>query len=161
MKSLPDDVRLFVVGKGPALQEMKDLASKEGVEDKVIFTGFVPDDELPLYYSASDAVVSASRFETQGLTIAEAMACGLPAACADGRAFLDVVEEGVNGYFFKDTPEDCAEAMIKCLDNKDAIASDARRIAESYSMESTGRRMVSLYEDVVSKKKRAGGFVKH
>jgi 1,2-diacylglycerol 3-alpha-glucosyltransferase len=100
MKHLPDDVKLLVVGKGPAFQDMKALVEKEGLEGKVTFTGFVPDDELALYYSAADVVVSASRFETQGLTIAEAMGCGLPAACSDGRAFLDVVEEGVNGYFF-------------------------------------------------------------
>ncbi|MCL2295510.1 MAG: glycosyltransferase, partial [Methanomassiliicoccaceae archaeon] len=153
MKHLPDDVKMLVVGKGPALQDMKDLVNKEGLEGRVIFTGFVPDDELALYYSASDAVVSASRFETQGLTIAEAMACGLPAACSDGRAFLDVVEEGVNGYFFRDTPEQCAEAIKKCLENKDTIALNARKTAEEYSMEATGKKMISLYESVISSKK--------
>jgi len=149
MKHLPSNIKLMIVGKGPAFQEMKDLVKAEGLEDRVIFTGFVPDDELALYYSAADVVVSASRFETQGLTIAEAMACGLAAACSDGRAFLDVVEEGVNGYFFKDTPEQCAEAITKCLENKDRISPNARKTAESYSMEAVGKKMVSLYESVI------------
>ena len=150
VKYLPDNVRLMIVGKGPAFQDMKDLVKKEGLEGRVIFTGFVPDDELALYYSASDVVVSASRFETQGLTITEAMACGLPAACSDGRSFLDVVVDGENGFFFKDTPEQCAEAIMKCLENKDRIAPNARKTAEYYSMEATGKRMISLYESVVS-----------
>ncbi len=152
MHHLPGDVRLFIVGKGPALQDMNDIVEKEGLQDKVIFTGFVPDDELALYYSASDVVVSASRFETQGLTIAEAMGCGLPAACSDGRAFLDVVEDGVNGYFFKDTPEECAEAIQKCLDNKERLTPNARKTAEHYSMGSVAKRMLALYEDVIRSK---------
>lgn len=152
MKHLSANVKLMIVGKGPALQEMKDIVSQEGLEDKVIFTGFVPDDELALYYSASDVVVSASRFETQGLTIAEAMACGLPAACSDGRAFLDVVEEGVNGFFFNDTPEECANAITKCLENKERLSTNARKAAESYSMETVGRKMVAMYESVIAEK---------
>ncbi|MCL2032281.1 MAG: glycosyltransferase [Methanomassiliicoccaceae archaeon] len=152
-KHLPDDVKLMIVGKGPALQDMKDLVKNEGLEDRVIFTGFVPDDELALYYSASDVVVSASRFETQGLTITEAMACGLPAACSDGRAFLDVVVDGVNGFLFKDTPEECAEAIMKCLESKEGMSANARKTAEEYSMEATGKKMISLYESVVSSRK--------
>ena len=148
MKLLPDDIRLLVVGKGPALEEMKKLVDTEGLSEKVIFTGFVPDEELASHYAASDVVVSASRFETQGLTIAEAMACGLPAACSDGRAFLDVVKDGINGCFFDDTSEKCAEAILKCLDNKDVMAINARRTAESYSTETVGRKLEALYEDI-------------
>ncbi|MCL2148409.1 MAG: glycosyltransferase [Methanomassiliicoccaceae archaeon] len=148
MRHLPEGVKLMVVGKGPALEDMKGLARSEGLEGRVIFTGFVPDDELALYYSASDVVVSASRFETQGLTIAEAMACGLPAACSDGRAFLDVVEDGVNGFFFKDTPEDCASAILRCLEGGEGMSANARRTAEGYSMRAVAKRMADLYESV-------------
>jgi len=148
MKFLPNDIRLLIVGKGPALEEMKKLVDTEGLSEKVIFTGFVSDEELASHYAASDIVVSASRFETQGLTIAEAMACGLPAACSDGRAFLDVVEDGINGYFFDDTSERCAEAILKCLDNKEILAVNARKTAESYSTETVGRKLEALYEDI-------------
>lgn len=155
VKHLPEDVKLMIVGKGPASQDMKELVKEEGLEDRVIFTGFVPDDELPLYYSAADTVVSASRFETQGLTIAEAMACGLPAACSDGRAFLDVVEDGVNGFFFKDTPEECADAINKCLGKKYELSANARKTAESYSMETVGKKMIATYESVIQQRKEA------
>ncbi|MDR2846089.1 MAG: glycosyltransferase [Candidatus Methanoplasma sp.] len=148
VKYLPDDVTLMVVGKGPALDEMKKLAEDEGLKDRIVFTGFVPDDELALHYAASDVVVSASRFETQGLTIAEAMACGLPAACSDGRAFLDVVTDGYNGYFFGDTSEGCAEAVMKCLDNKDTLTDNARKTAETYSMETVGKRLTDVYTQI-------------
>ncbi|MDR3075296.1 MAG: glycosyltransferase [Candidatus Methanoplasma sp.] len=154
MRHLPDGVKLMIVGKGPALRDMEEIVRSEGLGDRVIFAGFVPDDELALYYSASDVVVSASRFETQGLTIAEAMACGLPAACSDGRAFLDVVEEGVNGFFFRDTPEQCAEAISRCLGCGETLSANARRTAESYSMETVGKKMESLYEEIIGKSRR-------
>jgi len=149
MKHLPDVVKLMIVGKGPALQDMKDLVKNEGLENRIVFTGFVPDEELALHYAASDIVVSASRFETQGLTITEAMACGLPAACSDGRAFLDVIREGENGYFFKDSPEECAQAILKCLDNRISLSAGARKAAEEYSKETTAKKTIELYESVV------------
>jgi glycosyltransferase involved in cell wall biosynthesis len=67
---------------------------------------------------------------------------------------LDVVENGVNGYLFKDTPEECAEAIMKCLESHGSMSRDARRIAETYSMEATGKKMIALYESIVSRKKR-------
>ncbi|MDR0523373.1 MAG: glycosyltransferase [Candidatus Methanoplasma sp.] len=148
VRHMPGDVTLLVVGRGPALEDMKALARGEGLEGRVVFAGFVSDEELPLYYAASDVLVSASRFETQGLTVAEAMACGLPAACANGRAFLDVVEDGVNGFLFGDSPEECARAVEACLEHRAEMADAARRTAESYSMESVGKRLAAVYESL-------------
>jgi len=149
MALLPDDVTLLIVGRGPASDSLKELVEREGLSKKVIFTGFVPDEELPSYYAASDIVVSASRFETQGLTIIEAMACGTPAACSNGRAFLDIIQDGVNGCLFEDSPESCANAMMRCLDGKDMLSKNSRGTAEEYSMESVGRKLEKAYEKIL------------
>ncbi len=148
VKFLPDDVILMIVGRGPALDDIKSLAGKSGMNDRIIFTGFVSDEELPLHYSVSDVVVSASRFETQGLTIVEAMGCGLPAACSNGRAFVDIVKSGVNGYLFNGTSEGCAEAIMNCLEHKCDIRPHARETAEEYSTENVGKKLTALYEDL-------------
>jgi hypothetical protein len=42
---------------------------------------------------------------------------------------------------------------LKCLDDREALSANARRTAESYSMETVGKKMVSLYEDVVDRRK--------
>lgn len=152
MRFMPEDVRLMIVGKGPALEDLKKHVQDSGLSDRVIFTGFVSDEELPLHYAASDVVVSASRFETQGLTIVEAMACGIPAACAAGRAFLDVIKDGYNGYLFGEAPEDCAEALKKCLDEKEALMPGIRATAVEYSTDTVGKKLTALYESVCSKK---------
>ncbi len=149
MNFMPDDVKLLIVGKGPAEEMVREHVRDSAVADRIIFTGFIPNEKLPNYYSASDLVVSASRFETQGLTIMEAMACGIPAACAAGRAFLDVIKDGYNGYLFDDSPEACAEAMCKCLDNQEHLSIGIRATAAEYSTETVGKRLTALYEDVV------------
>lgn len=150
MRFMPEDVKLMVVGKGPALNDIKKHVEELKLSNRVIFTGFVSDTELPLHYAASDIVVSASRFETQGLTIVEAMACGIPAACASGRAFLDVIKEGYNGYLFDDSAEECAKAMTECLNNKAELQAGIRETAVRYSTDVVGKDLVTLYESVVS-----------
>lgn len=151
MKFLDADIKLMIVGRGPALDDIKAVVEEEGLQDRVVFTGFVSDEELPLHYAASDVVVSASRFETQGLTIAEAMGCGLPAACSNGGSFVDIIKDDVNGYLFEGTPEGCAEAIRKCFENRERILPEARKTAEYYSMESVGRQLTDLYESIIRK----------
>lgn len=150
IRFLPDNVKLMVVGKGPAIEDVKRHTVEIGLSDRVIFTGFVSDAELPYHYAAADLVVSASRFETQGLTIVEAMACGKPAACAAGRAFLDVIQEGYNGYLFEDSPEACAEAIDKCLAHAQDMEEGIRATAVKYSTDTVGKQLVALYGEIAS-----------
>jgi len=150
MLSVDKDVVLLIVGKGPMDAELRQLTKELSLEDRVIFTGFVPDEELVSYYSAADVTVSCSRFETQGLTTLEAMACGLPAACANARAFSDTIVDGVNGYKFESTEEDCVRAINGCLERTAEMAAGARRTAEINSIEETAVKLEELYEEVIA-----------
>ena len=149
MKTMDEDIVLLVCGKGPMFEEWKQLAVDEGVSDRVIFAGFVPDDELISYYSCADLFITASKFETQGLTTLEAMACEVPALCANGRAFTDVIKDGENGYLFETTEEDCARVIRQGIENLDKIRKGARATAELYSMKNTADRLDELYREVV------------
>ena len=93
--------KLVVCGTGPALGENIALARKLGVGKRAVFTGFVPNNVLPAYYSAADAFVTASTFETQGLTVLEAMACGTLVLGANALAIPDEVKNGKNGFLFE------------------------------------------------------------
>lgn len=145
VRYLDADTTVMIVGKGPMESELKELAVSEGVSDRVIFTGFVSDEELVSYYSSADISVSASKFETQGLTTLESMSCGLPAICANGRAFTDVIEEGINGYLFECTEKDCSEAVKKGFRDMDRMRIGARDTAERYSIGNTADSLVKLY----------------
>ncbi|NLL94247.1 MAG: glycosyltransferase family 4 protein [Thermoplasmatales archaeon] len=149
LKLMPEDCALMVVGKGPALEDLKARARESGVGDRIVFTGFVQDAELLAHIAAGDVAVSASEFETQGLAILESMACGLPAACAMAEGYRDFVVEGVNGHFFGSTPESCAEAVAKCLLDRENLSRGAVDTARAHSYTGAVERTAALYADAV------------
>jgi glycosyltransferase involved in cell wall biosynthesis len=78
-------------GKGWWFQETFDLVKTLQVSDQVRFLGFVPADELPLYYATATALVYPSLYEGFGLPPLEALASGLPVVTSDARAVREVV----------------------------------------------------------------------
>ena len=136
------DAKLLIAGKGPAKADIERLVNELGLQNKVVFAGYVPDSELPAYYNAADIAVSASKFETQGLSILEAMASGKPVACRNGRAFAEIVRDGENGYLFDDV-DGCIEAMEKAFDAPDVVRNASLKTALDNSRE----RSAQLYAD--------------
>jgi len=153
LKSRDDDVRLMIVGEGPAKDHCMRLAAELGIADKTTFTGFVPDAELPQYYAASDAFVMASKFETQGIVVLEAMASGKPVAGINFRAVAEIIRNGENGFLFDENPESCAFAMEAALNCTDEVRNAARRRAKEYSMSDGVGRLVKVYEFAIDRKR--------
>lgn len=143
--------RLLVVGTGPALSHCRRLAARRGLEEEVLFTGFVPDEELPAYYGAADALATASPFETQGLVALEAMACGLPVAAVDFRAFPEYIEDGENGFLFPPGDAEAgSEAMERALEAGEDVRRRARETAERFALERCAEQLLALYESMLS-----------
>ncbi|HEY7587199.1 MAG TPA: glycosyltransferase [Thermoplasmata archaeon] len=145
------DAKLLIVGAGPWLERYYDLVRNMGLAGNVIFTGFVPDAELPNYYAAADAFAIASRFETQGLVVLEALASGLPVAGANFRAIPEFVQDRVNGRLFN--PNDvqgCVDAVLACLADRDELGEAARMSALPYSIERCTRRLERVYERLLT-----------
>ena len=122
------------------------------MNDKVIFTGFVPDSDLPAFYNAADMAVSASKFETQGLSILEAMASGKTVACRNGRAFTEIVHDGENGYLFDDV-DGCRAAILKALDAPAEVREASYRTALDNSRERSIEKYVEAYHLAIETKK--------
>ena len=146
VKEVNPDAKLLVVGSGPYLEKYYDMVRHLDLSGEVIFTGFVPDADLPRYYAAADAFAIASKFETQGLVVLEALASGRPVAGADYRAIPEFVRDGVNGALF--APNDvqgCAAAILRCLGGRDAMGPAARESALPFSIARCTRRLEDLY----------------
>ena len=149
------DATLLIVGDGPSRPSLEALAKEMGVEDRVVFTGYIDNKDVMSAYAASDMLVSASRFETQGLSVLEAMASGIPVACCDARAFHDIIEDGVNGFLFKGE-DDCADAIRRCLEASEEVRRNSLATALDNSEESASQRLVDLYESLVAERRRSG-----
>ncbi len=145
------DAKLLVVGSGPYLERYYDLVRHMELSGDVIFTGFVPDADLPKYYAAADAFAIASKFETQGIVILEALAAGCPVAGANYRAIPEFVHEGQNGHLFDPSDVDgCATAVVQCLERREALRAPARESALPYSVVNCTRRLESVYERLLT-----------
>ena len=105
-----DPFRLLVIGEGTQREHLEELSRELGLEDTVIFTGNIPNRELKHYLSASDLFLFASRSETQGIVIQEALAQGCPVVAVRATGVEDAVEDGRNGYL---APEDVDAWCLK------------------------------------------------
>jgi phosphatidylinositol alpha-1,6-mannosyltransferase len=97
------DLHYVVVGDGPYLPVLEELARRLGIADRVIFAGAVSDDELVDYYAFADAFIMANRempdgdTEGFGLVFLEANACGLPVIAGRAGGSVDAVTHELNG----------------------------------------------------------------
>ena len=142
------NVKLLIVGSGPDLESYKKLAKRYKLNDSIIFTGAIPWEEVPYYYAVSDIFATASVSETQGLTVIEAMASGLPVVAAHDQAFDGVVIDDLNGKFFNNKRE-YKKIMTQILDNDNKIAmmsEQAKITADSHSLKYYADKIVYVYK---------------
>lgn len=107
------DIQLVIAGKGRYLKTLQQLCQRLGLAQQVIFTGFVPDADLPLLLNSADAFVMPSHAELQSIATLEAMASGLPILAANARALPELVEPGNNGWLF--APQNATDAAQQIL----------------------------------------------
>jgi 1,2-diacylglycerol 3-alpha-glucosyltransferase len=149
-RTLVPGLRLAIGGSGPDLERVKRTVAQEGVADAVQFLGFVPDADLPATYASCDAFASASRFETQGMTAVEAMACGLPVAAVRERGLADYVRHRETGHLFEPNDlEGAATAIARCIRAGPALRQEARRHAEDLSLERSTDQLEEVYREVL------------
>lgn len=134
-------LRYAVVGDGPRRGAYEALARELGVADRVTFTGFVPDDELPAVMGCADVYVHVPRrvegmVEGFGIVISEASACGVPVVTGSEGGMPDAVRDGDTGVVLPDTePGTLARAIAELVGDparRRRMGEAGRRAAESY-----------------------------
>jgi D-inositol-3-phosphate glycosyltransferase len=135
------------------LARLQALKEELGIGDIVTFLGGRAQAALPFYYSAADAVVMPSRYESFGLAALEAMACGTPVVASDVGGLSYLVRDGETGFL---VPEGNAEIFAEKIslllhDTKLRNEMGERGIqeAQEYSWWNIGERMIELYADVL------------
>ena len=156
-----NNAKLLIVGDGPDINKYKELSIKYKIDNNTIFTGKVPWDDMPKYYQIADVFATASRSETQGLTVVEAMAAEIPVVCVDDDSFKIVVIDDLNGKLFKYKKEyvKIIDELIK--DNKLLLrlGTQARISAEPYSSKYFAERVLEVYKKAVGPNHKKKGFI--
>jgi len=155
--ALPPDVALIVVGRGPRLESLVQLARRLGVRERVRFCSSVRDAELPGYLRAADLFVfpSQNRLEGFGLAVAEAMACGLPVLTSDMPGVREVIEPGVEGLLIEPMiASDLVARITELLDDpprRARMGAAARVRAERlYGVTTVVDAILRVYRDLLS-----------
>lgn len=137
---------ILFVGDGPARAALEAQSRELGLDEKVIFAGMVPPRDVARWYCAADAFVSASQSETQGLTYFEALACGLPLLCRADRCLDGVVENGWNGWQWRDGAEFAAALRALSQARPAELSAHALETAARFSARQFAENVTRVYE---------------
>lgn len=154
------NIKLIIVGDGPDKEEYESISKSLGLEKNIIFTGKASWNDMPYYYHISDVFATASKTETQGLTVIEAMASNVIPVCMRDEAFISMVTEELNGLFFT-TKEEFENQILRLYDNRDELAhfdKQARIQAEHYGSKAYGERVLEVYKRAIKEKQEENRF---
>ncbi len=154
------NIKLLIVGDGPDKEKYELLSEKINLQDKIIFTGKVSWDDMPYYYHLANIFTSASKTETQGLTIIEAMASNVTPLCMRDEAFESMITEELNGLFFENEKEyqDKVIYLYENLDILNKFNKQARIQAEQYSSKYYGEKVLEVYTRAIKEKQNENRY---
>ncbi len=146
-----ETARFLVVGTGDAEEELTAPLEAMGVADRVHLAGRLVGQELADAYHALDVFAFASKSETQGLVLAEAMAAGRPVVALAAPGSSDILADGTNGVLVEDEDAEAfAEALAQVArmdaEAREELARAARETAEAYSLDASAERLLEVYE---------------
>lgn len=148
------DALLLIAGEGPAREALARRARELGLAEDVRFVGYLDRErELNDCYAAGDVFVFASRTETQGLVLLEAMAQGVPVVSTAVLGTRSILTPGCGAVVSAEDTTEFAAAVAHVLDDRAfhrELAALARPYAEQWSSAVMARRLVDLYRQLAS-----------
>ena len=140
------------------MARLQNLCDELGVEQTVIFLGKRSQDTLPYYYSAAEAVVMPSHYESFGLVALEAMACGTPVIASEVGGLAYLVKDGETGYTIRDDDPDVLSEKLASLLGDPALRKRmgdcAAEYARDYKWEKIAVQIKDLYHEVIKETAR-------
>ena len=153
---------LIIIGDGPERENLEKLVKKNNLGNNIFFTGKVPLKDIGMYYHLGSIFVTASKTETQGLTVLEALAASLPVVAIKDESFVDPIKDNYNGYLFEDD-KDYVNYINSLLDNKeklDKMSDDAYESSHNYSSQTFASNVLKVYKLAIKNKKKKENIFK-
>ena len=151
LRALRPDALFLIAGEGPARVHLGKLARELGISEQVRFVGYLNrQTELPDCYAAGDAFVFASRTETQGLVLLEAMAQGTPVVSTAELGTRSILTPDCGAFVVNEEVETFAATVAEALSlaRDDPRRGQLRASAESWASQAMARRLIAFYEKV-------------
>ena len=151
------DFRMVFVGGGSDLEEVRAYAEKAGIAEKCIFTGPIQDRQvLRAWYCRAGLFLFPSTFDTNGLVVREAAACGLASVLIRGSCAAEDVTDGRNGFLMEENPADLLRVLLQLQENPEKMRAAGENAArELYiSWEDAVANAARRYEVVIDRYKR-------
>jgi phosphatidylinositol alpha-mannosyltransferase len=145
--------RLIIAGPGIRLRYYYQLLAKKLVGDNVVFTNYVPFNELPKYYRTADIFCApATGGESFGIVLLEAMASGTPIVATNIPGYASVLTHGQEGLLARpENPRSLADALLRLINDRQArlkMAENGLATAQKYSWENVSRSVMEYYSSL-------------
>ena len=152
--------KFVVAGKGDLLPALRERAWSLGIGDKVLFTGFIPDEDRDRLYKVASCAVFPSLYEPFGIVALEAMAARVPVVVSLVGGLQEVVKHSETGItVYPNNPESLAWGINHTLARPDwaaqRVANAYRVVLEEYNWQRIARSTIQVYERIVAERARA------
>lgn len=148
------DFCFIVVGKGISKKSLEHLTEELGINEKVIFTGFVPDEDLPYFYKLSRCFVIASTAELLSLVTLQAMASGLPIIAVKAGALKELVKDKLNGYLYNECDIPTLVQYIENIIRNDILYKEMSKksleFVQQHDINKTLKSFEKIYETFIN-----------
>lgn len=159
LKKIYPDLKYLIVGDGPHRMTLEELSSSLGLKKSdVEFFGYVPAEDLSLYYSAADIfimlneMVTEEDFEGFGFVFAEAGAYGIPVIGGNNGGPKEVIEHNKTGFLVDpDSEEEIIKAIVTLLNDKEKAFHIGESARKKVNDEFTLETMVSNFEKLIKR----------
>lgn len=147
-----DKVTLTIVGDGPEYNELKSLIDKLQMQKQIFLYGRARRDEVKKLLQQSDAFVLSSQYETFGVVVIEAMACGLPVVATKCGGPESIVQDERIGLLSDIDEDSLAKSMRYIFENKNRYNSEfiAQYTKDNFSEKAVCENLAKLYEKIIS-----------
>ena len=148
------DVVLIIAGEGPAERRLRRLGTELGLDANLRFAGYLPRGvELNSGYQAGDVFVFASRTETQGLVLLEAMSLGVPVVSTAVMGTCDILAARRGALVAEEDVAQFAAQVRRVLDDpelRQRLSAEGRDYARQWTAEGPAQALLAFYEDLQS-----------
>lgn len=147
---LPPDCRYVIAGAGPDRERLTGMATKLGVEDRLLFTGAVPNADLPALYAAADAMVLMSASEGLANVWVEALSCGTPLILSDIPPAHEIIDAPDAGRISASAPAELAAAITAMLATPPDRAALSARTHARFSWDRNGAELAAYWRRIAA-----------